>query len=240
MKTEMVDYFHKDQKLIGYLAYNSDISGKRPAVLVVHDWSGRNGFSCKQAEMLAKLGYVGFAVDMYGDARVGESTEEKMALMEPLASDRVLLRQRIQAAYDTVCSLDMVDTKKIAAIGFCFGGMVVLDLARTGIDMAGVVSFHGLLGKPFDVETQPIKAKTLVLHGYDDPMVKPEDVRHFCDEMTKAGADWQTHMYGNTLHAFTNPAAHDATMGTVYSATAEKRAFMSMIVFLKEIFDINK
>lgn len=229
-------YTHNDQAFKGYLAYHDTGKVERPAVLVVHDWSGRNEFACKKAEMLADLGYVGFAVDMYGDGQQGQTTEEKMALMQPLVNDRRLIKERLMAAYQALLSMPEVDSNHIAAIGFCFGGLCVLDLARSGLNFKGVISFHGLLNKPEALKTEQVKAKILALHGYDDPMVAPEQVNAFCQEMTQAGADWQVHMYGHTQHAFSNPLAHDEQLGTVYNAVAEARSLQAMINFLAELF----
>lgn len=229
-------YHHGDQELHGHLSYDTEQSGPRPAVLIVHDWSGRNDFACEKADMMAALGYVGFAVDMYGEARQGTTTEEKMALMQPVVSDRALLRDRMLAARDALIAMPEVDENRVAALGFCFGGLCVLDLARSGADIQGVVSFHGLLNAPEHLEQQKIKAKVLALHGYDDPMVPPELVKNFCDEMTACGADWQVHMYGNTKHAFSNPKAHDLELGTIYNPVAESRAIESMLDFLEELF----
>ncbi len=229
-------YHHGEQELHGHLAYDDLNDEARPAVLVVHDWSGRNEFACQKAEMLAKLGYVGFAVDLYGRGRQGETVEEKQALMSPLINDRRLLRARLQAALDTITALPEVDSKRVAAIGFCFGGLSVLDLARHGSNLAGVVSFHGLLHPAKDIPNQDIKAKVLVLHGYDDPMATPAQVNLFCQEMNDAGVDWQVHMYGHTQHAFTNPKAHDQQLGTVYNASAARRSLQTMTDFLDELF----
>ncbi|QBR83313.1 hypothetical protein E3983_02400 [Legionella israelensis] len=236
MHTSNFVYHHGAQPMHGFLAYDDSHRKKRPAILVIHDWSGRNEFACKKAEMLADMGYVGFAVDMFGEARLGETLDEKKGLMQPLINDRALLRERIQAALDTVREIPEVDSQQIAAIGFCFGGLCALDLARSGASIQGVVSFHGLLNKPENLKTETIKAKVLALHGYDDPMGKPEQVNEFCNEMTQAKADWQVHMYGHTQHAFTNPKANDKDLGTVYDAVAEKRSMQSMRNFLAEIF----
>lgn len=224
------------QALQGYLAYEPT-TGKKPAVLVVHDWSGLNDFAKAKAESLAALGYVGFAVDMYGEGRTGNTNEQKMALMQPLVHDRALLKERILAAYKTVAALPEVDSDRIAAIGFCFGGLCVLDLARAGAPVQGVVSFHGILNPPTGLAPHEITAKVLVLHGYDDPMVKPDAVNTFCQEMNAAQADWQVHMYGQVQHAFTNPLAHDHALGTVYNARAEERAMQSMQQFLAEVLN---
>jgi len=133
-------------------------------------------------------------------------------------------------------AMDEVDSSRIAVIGFCFGGLCALDLARSGANILGVVSFHGLLNKPSEHNRHKIKAKVLALHGYDDPMVTPKHVNDFCKEMTDAGVDWQMHMYGHTQHAFTNPQAHDKTLGTIYNAQAEHRSLQAMSNFLQELF----
>lgn len=236
MHTSNYLYHHGEQECHAYLAFDDRIDTPRPLVLVIHDWSGRNAFACQKAEQLAKLGYVGFAVDMYGLGRLGETKEEKMGLMEPLISDRALLKARVLAAFDAAKELNEVDETKTAAIGFCFGGLCALDLARSGAEITGVVSFHGLLHPPEERPIRTIKAKILALHGYDDPMVSPDQVRAFADEMTKAQADWQVHMYGHTQHAFTNPLAQDPAFGTVYNSLAEKRSMQSMVCFLDELF----
>ncbi|WP_028389178.1 dienelactone hydrolase family protein [Legionella fairfieldensis] len=236
MHTSNYLYHHGEQELHGFLAYEEDDDRLRPAVLVVHDWTGRNEFACEKAKMLANMGYVGFAVDMFGQGRLGASVPEKTALMLPLSNDRLLLRDRIRAAFDTVVAMPEVDTNRIAVIGFCFGGLCALDLARSGAELKGVVSFHGLLNKPEEIPNQTIHAKVLALHGYDDPMVKPEQLNEFCQEMTIAQVDWQVHMYGHTQHAFTNPEAHDEQLGTIYQATAERRALQAMTNFLQEVF----
>lgn len=235
MHTSNYLYHHGQQELHGYLAH-LEIKDEqpRPAVLVAHDWSGRNDFACEKTELLARMGYVALALDMYGQGRTGVTVDEKMALMEPLAADRKLLRERIRAAFDALIAMPEVDASRVAAIGFCFGGMCVLDLARSGAEVKAVVSFHGLLNKPDDVANQPINARILALHGYDDPMVKPPQVDEFCREMTEAKADWQVHQYGNTQHGFTNPRAQDPKLGTVFNPQAAARSWLAMSEFLKE------
>lgn len=232
------DYVYHDgaHELKGFIAYDERASDLRPAVLVVHDWSGRNAFACHKAEVLAGMGYVGFAIDMYGQGTIGTTVDEKQALMSPLINDRLSLRSRIMAAYDAILKHPKVDPQRIAVIGFCFGGLCALDLARSGADIRGAVSFHGLLSQPHHGALRPIKAKILALHGYDDPMVRPDDVTDFCEEMTQAKADWQVHMYGHTQHAFTNPDAHDAHLGTIYDEVAAHRSWLALTQFLVEIF----
>ncbi|PWY54674.1 hypothetical protein DGG96_15520 [Legionella qingyii] len=237
MHTSNYIYHDDGQELHGFVAYDKSFAAPRPAVLVVHDWSGRNEFACDKAKLLAEMGYVGFAVDMYGQGKLGSTTEEKQALMTPLISDQALLRRRVQAGLTAVSSMSEVDSKQVAIIGFCFGGMCALELARSGASIKGVVSFHGLLHKPGNLKSEPIKAKILALHGYDDPMVQPDTAQAFCKEMTDANVDWQMHMYGHVQHAFTNPLAHDTQLGTIYNAVAAQRSWQAMSNFLQEILE---
>ena len=236
LKTQKIDYYDGDVLLEGYCAYEESGKDKRPAVLVAHDWSGKNDFACYKAEKLAELGYVGFAIDMYGKGKTGQTKEEKMALMQPLMQNRADLQKRILAAFNTVTQLDMVNSSRIGAIGFCFGGLCVLDLARSGAEVKGVVSFHGMLQAPESASSATIKAKVLALHGFDDPMVTADQVMNFGAEMTQAKVDWQMHMYGHTMHAFTNPQANDPGFGTVYSKIADQRSWVGMKDFFGEIF----
>lgn len=235
MITQHLDYSDGDTELEAYVAFEEG-DEQKPLVLIAHDWSGRREFACQAAERLAKLGYVGFALDMYGKGVFGADgdTELNASLMNPFASDRNLLRQRMRAALVAGRNVPQSDPRRVAAMGYCFGGMCVLELARSGADVQAVVSIHGILA-PGDVPNENISAKLLCLHGHDDPMVPPEQVLAFETEMSEAGADWQLHAYGGTLHAFTNPAANNPDFGTVYSAVAEKRAYQSLANFLAEI-----
>jgi dienelactone hydrolase len=231
-----INYLDGDVVLEGFFAYDSSITTRQPAVLVSHAWGGRDEFVMEKAKKIAELGYVAFALDMYGQGKNGKDRDENAALMQPFMEDRALLQRRITAALLAVKLLPWADDKKVAAIGFCFGGLCVLDLARTGVDIKGVVSFHGLLNAPDNLKNIPIKAKVLVLHGNDDPMVPVADVIKLGQELTAAGTDWQIHSYGNTMHAFTNPLVNDPSFGTVYQATADKRSWQSMVNFFAEIF----
>ena len=233
MKTETVNYQAADIELKGYLAFPDE--EKAPLVLIAHTWAGKDDFVHERAKDLAALGYVGFAVDMYGNGKVGSSTEENQSLMEPLLSDRDVLKDRITSALHFGKSLPGVDPNKVAAIGYCLGGLVVLDLARTGENFQGVVSFHGLL-MGSDISEKGIQAKILVLHGERDPMVPLDMVDAFQKEMTEAGADWQLHSYGGTYHAFTKPDANDPNLGTQYNKSASERSWKSMQNFFEEIF----
>lgn len=231
-----VDYLDGDVVLEGFFAYDDAVAGRRPAVLISHAWGGRDEFVAGKAKKLAALGYVGFALDMYGKGKRGSSVEENSQLMQPFMDDRAMLQKRIGAALAAVKLLPWVDDQRIAAIGFCFGGLCVLDLARTGADLKGVASFHGLLVPPANLPASAIKAKVLVMHGNDDPMVPVEQVIALEKELTDAGADWQIHVYGNTVHAFTNPLANDPGFGTVYNPVADQRSWTSLTAFLQEIF----
>lgn len=238
MKTQSFEYHDQAAVMEGFYAYDETRGSKdkKPLVLIAHDWTGCNNFAREKAKKLADLGYLGFAIDMFGKGKLGATKEEKSALIQPFVANRSLLLQRIQAALSAAKNLTMVDQQKIAAMGFCFGGLCVLDLARSGADLKGVVSFHGLLGAPEGLPKNTIRAKVLALHGYDDPMVPPAQVNAFAQEMTQAQADWQIHIYGNTMHAFTNPEAHDADFGTVYASQADQRSWLSMKNFFEEIF----
>ena len=221
----------------GQLIYQEGIQTPLPTVIVCHAWAGCDAFAVRSAERLAELGYAGFAADLYGEGRVGTSKEENAALMQPLLEDRGLLRDRLVTIYESLRSLVQVDAEKIAAIGYCFGGLCALDLARSGSPLLGFVSFHGLLAAPEGLPTEKISAKVLLLHGNLDPMVPTEQVLAVQKEMTtEAGADWQMHMYGQTMHAFTNPQANDPDFGTVYSESADKRSWQSLVHFLEEVF----
>ena len=237
IQTRLIEYRHGDAVLEGLLAWDDAPSGARPGVMVSHAWAGRSDFEDDKAKKLAEMGYVGFALDLYGKGVRGGSVEENSALMQPFLENREMLQQRLVASLNTLRAQDEVDSANVAAIGFCFGGLCVLDIARTGEDLAGVVSFHGLFASPGNTSGNRIKAKVLALHGWDDPMSKPEQVLGLAEELTGMGADWQIHGYGNTMHAFTNPQANDPSFGTVYDATADRRSWVAMQNFLAELFE---
>lgn len=235
--TNTINYLDGDTVLEGFFAFDDTASGPRPAVLIHHTWAGRDGFAEEKARKMAELGYLGFAIDMYGKGVLGTSPEQNSQLMAPFMENRKLLRSRVLAGFNAVKQLPWTDENKIAAIGFCFGGLCALDLARAGADLKGAISFHGLLNAPSGVQACHVKAKVLVLHGHDDPLAKPEQVLAFQQEMTAAGVDWQVHTYGHTVHAFTNPVANNPQFGTVYNATADRRSWQAMCNFFKEMFD---
>lgn len=235
MHTETIPYKDGDLECEGFVAFDESASGKRPCVLVSHAWAGQGDFEREKCKELAELGYVGFALDNYGGGKLGQDKDENAALMTPFVENRGLLRGRLLAGFEAAKRIDQVDGARMGAIGFCFGGLCALDLGRAGADLRGIVSFHGLL-MPTGIADEPIRAKVLVLHGHDDPMVTREQFDGFTAEMTAAGVDWQVHQYGNTLHAFTNPAANDPDFGTVYAPKADRRSWESMRAFFGEVF----
>jgi dienelactone hydrolase len=235
VQTRTVDYSQAGTALEGFFAYDDRQSQPLPAVLISHAWAGRDEFVCNKARKLAELGYAAFALDMYGKGILGGGTEENARLMQPLMENRALLQARITAALETLRLQPEVDARRIAAMGFCFGGLCVLDLARTGADIRGVASFHGLFVPAPNTAGNKIKAKVLAMHGFDDPLAPPDQLVALSRELTAAGADWQIHAYGNTMHAFTNPKANDPSFGTVYDETADRRSWQALQNFLAEV-----
>ncbi len=235
MLEQLVEYEHEGVTFEAYLALDGGNARPRSAVMIAHTWQGRGEFVCDKARILAAQGYAGFAIDLYGNGIVGKTPEESADLMQALLDDRALLHGRLLAALAALQQVDAVDSDKIAAIGYCFGGLCVLDLARIDAPVRGVVSLHGLLQPPPMSCATRIGPRVLVLHGNDDPMAPIEDVVALERELTAAGADWQLHTYGHTMHSFTNPNANDSARGTVYNASADRRSWTSLINFLGEV-----
>jgi dienelactone hydrolase len=235
MKEKLIDYEHDGVALEGLMVVDEETSGPRPGVLVAHAWGGRGEHEAEAARRLAGLGYAGFALDVFGKGVSGGTPEENTALIAPFLEDRPMLQARMLAAVSTLQEQAEVDSARIAAIGYCFGGLCVLDLARSGADVCGVVSLHGLFTPPEPPPGRRIRAKVLALHGHEDPMVPVEAVVALESELTAAGADWQIHVYGGTMHAFTNPNANDPSFGTVYNAAADRRSWVATAAFLAEV-----
>jgi dienelactone hydrolase len=208
---------------------------KPPLVLVFHAWDGRSPDQENFGKRLSLWGYASLAVDLYGKGKRGKSTEECQALMMPLMQDRALLRKRLLKVLEVAQGLPEVDASRIGAIGFCFGGLCALDLARAGAAVKGVAAFHGLFTPPALPEAQ-IQAKIIAFHGWDDSFAPPDQVLAFGKEMTAAGADWQLHAYGATLHGFMNESADNPQMGIVYQAQSARRAWSGLELFLAEVF----
>jgi dienelactone hydrolase len=234
--TQTLKYQQNDTVLEGYLAYDEAVTGKRPGVLVVHEFWGLNEFAKQRAEKVAELGYVALAVDMYGEGKTTQNREEARRLAEHVRSSP-LMRERAKAGLKVLAQHNLVDPQRLAAMGFCFGGTTVLELAYSGVEVRGVASFHGGLTIPKPEEMKNIKASLLVLHGANDPHIKPEAIAAFQEAMRQAGADWQMVFYGNAVHSFTNPAAgSDTSKGVAYDAKAAVRSWKYLQIFLEEIF----
>jgi len=238
MQTQDVDYRADAVNLRGYLAFDEAKAGRRPGVLVFHEGLGLGEFAMARARRLAQLGYVALAADMFGERRQARNLQEVAKLVGELRSEPETLRGRGRAALATLAALPEVDTSRMAAIGFCFGGSVVLELARDGAGLKAAVSFHGVLTTRTPAVSGKVKASVLVLTGADDPLAPPDQVAAFENEMRAAGVgDWQVISYGNTLHGFTNPAADGSMMRTArYSAQADRRSWASMRGLLEEVF----
>jgi dienelactone hydrolase len=237
LRTSLVEYRDGDQVLEGYFAWDESKSGRRPGVLVVHEWTGINAHTRDVTERLAKLGYAALAVDVYGKGVRPSAPKEAGAEAGKYKQNRALFRQRLQAGYRTLLKQRQVDAQRTAAIGYCFGGTGVLELARTGADVDGVVSFHGGLDSPNPADGGNIKAKVLILHGAEDPFVPQKDIDAFLAELRSAKVDWQMISYSGAVHAFTNPASgNDPSAGAAYDAAADRRSWLAMQQFLAEIF----
>jgi dienelactone hydrolase len=238
LKTEVVDYTDGDTVLEGYLAYDVSFEGKRPGVIVVHEWWGLTQHPKERAKQLAELGYVAFALDMYGKDRVTDAPKQAAQWSGQFRTDPALAQRRFQAGWDALISRPQVDAKRVAAIGFCFGGTICLEMARLGLDLDGVVSFHGGLASSVPEDKKNIRASILVCHGADDPHVPLSEVEAFVKEMRAAKADWQLNMYGGAVHSFTNPEADKHGMeGVAYNEEAARRSWAAMQLFFDEIFE---
>ena len=240
LKTEEVVYRLGDNEFTGYLAYDDGLTGKRPAVIVIHEWWGHNAYARKRAEMLAGMGYTAFALDMYGTGRLAQHPDDAKAFMQAVVSDMSVAEQRFDKAMSVVQQHPTVDAGRVAAIGYCFGGGMVLHMARAGKDLDGVVSYHGSLGTQTPAEKGRVKARVLVFNGAADPFVPPEQVEGFKAEMEKAGVNYELENYAGVKHSFTNPDA-DAfgkrfDMPLAYDEKADKDSWQRTQVFFSEIF----
>lgn len=233
-----VIYQHAGVTLEGFHVYDDAKTGRRPAVLVIHQWTGLSDYEKRRSRQLAEMGYNVFAADIYGQG-VRPQPPESGKEAGKYKSDRSLFRGRLMAALEVLKSDERTDTKRVAAIGYCFGGTGVLELARAGTNVAGVVSFHGGLDAASDMAAPKggVKAKVLVLHGAVDPYVPRGQVAAFEDEMTAAGADWQLVSYGGAVHSFTHKeAGDDPSKGAAYDEKADRRSWQAMKSFFAEIF----
>jgi dienelactone hydrolase len=238
LETKVVEYKEGDVTLEGYLAYDTKFKGPRPGVLVVHEWMGLDGYAKSRTEQLAKLGYIAFAADIFGKGVRPSTMDEAAKISSGYKANPELWRARAVASLETLKAQKNVDGKKIAAIGYCFGGSTVLEFARAGTELNGVVSFHGNFATKLPVKGPGIvKTKVLVLHGANDPFVKQDEYEDFIEEMQKSKADWQMISYGNAVHKFSNPeAGNDPSKGFAYDKSTDERSWAAMQTFFKEIF----
>jgi dienelactone hydrolase len=237
IKSHVTEYKQGQTVCEGLLVYDDATSGKRPGVLIAHQWKGLTAYEKRRAEMLARLGYVVFCADIYGKGVRADNPQDAAKLANQYKGERPLLRARVNAAFDQLKKHSLVDARRTAAIGYCFGGTTVLELARSGANVGGVVSFHGGLNTPTPEDAKQIKSKVLALHGADDPHVPPAEVTAFEEEMRKAKVDWQLVAYGGAVHSFTmKEAGDDNSKGAAYHEKADQRSWEAMTAFFAEIF----
>jgi len=237
IKSEPIQYKQGDKTFEGVIYFDDADNTPRRGVMVCHEWWGLNDYAKARAQQLAQMGYVAMAVDMYGKGVLAKDMEEAGKLATALKDDRATLRARINAALAAFRTRKEVDPKKIAAIGYCFGGTTALELARSGADILGVVGFHAGLSTPNPADAKNIKGKILICHGGDDPFVPMPEVNAFLDEMKAAKVNYQFNIYSGAVHTFTNPAAgNDPSKGSAYNAQADHRSFEEMKQFFAEIF----
>jgi dienelactone hydrolase len=237
IKAEVVEYKDGDTVCEGFLAYDDANSNPRPGVLVVQDWTGVGDYVKGRAQQLAELGYVAFCADIYGKGVRPTEPKDCAAHAGKYKGDRPALRRRVQAGLDQLVKNPLVQKGRLAAIGYCFGGTAVLELARSGADVRGVVSFHGGLGSPTPDDARNIQAKVLVCHGADDPFVKADEVSGFKDEMAKGKVSYKFIAHPGAVHSFTNPTAgSDNSKGVAYNAAADKESWTAMKAFFAEVF----
>jgi len=237
VKTELVKYRQGDTELQGFLAYDDAAIGKRPGILVCPEWWGLNDYAKYRARMLAELGYVAMAVDLFGNGQTTRDPQVAGKLAGALKSNRSLLRQRVNAGLEEFKRNGHVDAARIGAIGYCFGGTTALELARSGADVKAIVTFHAGLDSPNPADGKNIKGRVLVCHGGDDTFSSASDFDAFEQEMRQNRVDWQINIYGNCVHSFTNPEADKYGIpGIAYNANGDRRSWHAMQALFSEVF----
>jgi dienelactone hydrolase len=236
IKTEVVEYKQGKTVLEGFVAYDAAVKGKRPVILIVHEWTGLGEYAKNRAKQLAEKGYVAFAMDIYGKGVRPSSPDEAGKEAGKYKENRKLMRERAKAGLDFIKTRPYADVSKVVAMGYCFGGTVALEMGRAGFPLVGITTFHGGLSTPTPQDAKNIKGKVLVLHGAIDPYVKQEEVLGFEKEMNEANVDYQLVSYSGTVHAFTNPeAGSDIKKGQAYNAVSDKRSMQAFLNFLQEV-----
>ena len=238
VQTKAVEYMDDETKLVGHLYWDDAVEGERPGVLLIHEWWGLNDYAKKRAHMLAELGYVAFAADMYGDGHVTDQPEQAKMWMQEMTADVEGWRARAMLGIEQLKASGMVSGDKVAAIGYCFGGATVLHLAYANAPVKGVVSFHGSLPAAPEESQGKIGPEILVLHGHADVWIAPEVVSNFRSKLEEAGASWEMNTYGGARHGFTNPdAAAYGIQNLVYDERADRRSWDRMQAFFAELFE---
>jgi dienelactone hydrolase len=238
IRTQPVEYRDGPVVLEGYLAYDDASQDVRPGILIAPEWWGLTDYPKHRAEELAQMGYVAFVIDMYGNGKTTADPKQAGEWSTPFHNDRNLMRRRAQAGLDALLNQKYVDPNHVAAIGYCFGGAAVLELARAGVPLAGVISFHGDLSRTRNESPDHIKAKVLVCQGADDPFTPPTAVAEFEQEMKEAKANYQINVYGGAVHAFTNPNADQFHIpGIAYNQQADRRSWSALKNFFAELFE---
>lgn len=236
MKTHLLSYTHHDTPLEAFVAYPLKKIKLHPLIILCHAWNGRNDFICNKALELANLGFIAFALDMYGKGIIGKSKEENAALKQPFIANREFLQKRVMAGYEVALNLAGIDQKKIGVVGFGFGGLCALDLACSGVDLQSLVSIYGHYDLAPPHLIQPIKSKILILHGAKDPIVPISEVEQFQRYLTEHNVDWQTHLFGSAAHAFTTPGSNDGKVGIIYDEKSAVRAWKLTCRFLEQLY----
>lgn len=236
MHTRTIDYKLDGKTFQGFLAWDDATTQKRPGVLLMHDWLGMGDYIKMRTKEVAAMGYVAFAADIYGKGIVAKDHQEAAKFAGAYINDRSLLRSRVNAGLDVLKSQAEVDSAKLAVMGYCFGGMAALELGRSGAQVAGIATFHGILATPTPADAAHIRGRVLVLHGDADPIVPPAQVQSFQEEMRAGKVDWQINTYGGAAHSFTVPTANNPNMGMVYHAKADRRSWQAFKEFLADIF----
>lgn len=237
IKTEKFNYQGLGRSFQGVVAHDGGAKGKRPVVLIAHTWTGQSDFEVEKASQLAKMGYLALALDVYGKGKRAKDNDQAEALMNEALEDRQQLLDRLLLALEKIREHELADPGNVAIIGFCFGGKCALDLARGGADIKAAVCFHGIFDPPgLDREVE-IKAKILVLHGWEDPFAFPKDIVALGYELTERNAVWEMDLFGHTGHAFTNPQANAPEQGMMFNPLASDRSWQRMAHFFEEVFD---
>lgn len=237
VQTQSISYRDGDVELKGHIYWDDAFEGKRPGIMVVHEWWGLNDYAKHRAEMLAEIGYVAFAADMYGDKKVTRHAAEAGGWKKQITANTVAWQRRAQLGLVELKKHELVDEANLAAIGYCFGGSTVMQMAYAGLDLKGVVSFHGSLPPATDEQAANIKAKVLVAHGDSDGFIPEDRIKAFKAALTKANVDWQMDVYGGAKHGFTNAGAGDYGLDALaYNEAADKRSWQKMRFFFDELF----